>query len=305
MKRVLSTIHIFQRSIFFPGLLIAFFVSCILTSCEKVIDLDLKTSSSQIVIQGNVYDSPGPYTVSVFKSVDFDVPNVYPAVSGARVTISDDAGNSETLTEKTPGYYFTSSLQGVPGRTYTLTVQAEDKVYTSSSTMPKGVTIDSLYSKSSPFPGLKQFGFNFSDPAQEKNFYRLLDFIGHKPRESFTVGSDFGVDGKVVENVLVYRKEKLKTGDTLTLVLESIDEKVYEYFKTANYSKRESSSPANPISNISNGALGYFSASAVRKRSIVAPGENLLHGPGTFCIFATLLSYLRTYRKITTKVPVL
>ena len=32
-------------------------------SCKKVIKLERNTASSQIVIQGNIYDQPGPYVV--------------------------------------------------------------------------------------------------------------------------------------------------------------------------------------------------------------------------------------------------
>jgi hypothetical protein len=38
-------------------------------------------------------------TINVFKTVNFDEPNVYPPVSGAIVQICDDLGNVEVLTE--------------------------------------------------------------------------------------------------------------------------------------------------------------------------------------------------------------
>lgn len=80
-----------------------------------------------LVIQGLITDQPGPYLVEVSKTkpihaqLDSDV-----GVSGASVTISDDEGNSELLVEKNSGKYYTSSIQGVIGRSYSLQVTLSD-----------------------------------------------------------------------------------------------------------------------------------------------------------------------------------
>jgi uncharacterized protein YcfL len=91
-----------------------------LASCEKEIDVDLTDQSGNIVIEGNVTDKPGPYTVKITKSVGFSSPNQYPAVAGAEVVLSDDAGQTETLHYVGNGEYQTSTFYGDPGRTYTL-----------------------------------------------------------------------------------------------------------------------------------------------------------------------------------------
>jgi len=60
---------------------------------------------------------------------------------------------------------------------------------------------------------------------------------------------------------------KVVKGDVIDVWLEMIDKGVFEYFRTANRNGGRSASPANPVSNISNGALGYFSACSVRKKT--------------------------------------
>ena len=125
-----------------------------LTACEKVIDLDFGTTSSQLVIQGTVFDQPGPYTVRLIRSVDMDAAGVYPFVTGATVTISDHAGHSEQLAEGDSGRYTTSTLRGVPGRTYTLTVKTGGKAYTAVSTMST-ISISKFFQRSfSPVLGI-------------------------------------------------------------------------------------------------------------------------------------------------------
>ena len=94
-----------------------FLVFISFVSCEKVIQLDLKNSTPHVVIQGNIYDQPGPYVVQISSSVNFDASSTYPPVTGAKVVISDNLGQSEILTESLPGNYITSRLRGIPGRT--------------------------------------------------------------------------------------------------------------------------------------------------------------------------------------------
>ena len=119
-------------------------ITLMMTSCTKVIDIDLNSVSPQLVIEGNISDLPGPYTVRLSKTVNFSETNLFPPVSGAIVKISDNAGSSEILNESSPGLYSTSLIQGTPGRTYTLTVISEEKAYEAISTMPFAVNIDTL-----------------------------------------------------------------------------------------------------------------------------------------------------------------
>ncbi len=63
-------------------------------------------------------------------------------------------------------------------------------------------------------------------------------------------------------------------GDTITVELLSIDKATYDYFNTLSdilTSDRAATSlsPANPITNLSNGPLGYFVAYTVDTKSIV------------------------------------
>lgn len=240
------------------------------TSCTKVIELKLHTSPTQIVIQGNIYDQAGFYVVKISNSVRFSDPNVYPAVTSANVTISDNVGHAEILTESPSGTYTTSSIQGVPGRTYTLTVIANSKTYTAISTMPFPVNIDSLYTKESPFGNKKLLTAKFLDPAGIDNYYRLIEFINDEEQTGFHVTSDRLYQGKEMNFSFMSRGSDSRTllkGDNVTIWLESIDKGIYEYFRTAGRDGGQSSSPANPTSNINNGALGYFNACSLTKKS--------------------------------------
>lgn len=253
-------------------LLIVIGLFCLLSSCEKVIELKLKTSSSHINIQGNIYDQDGSIKVKISTSIDIDKAGVYPAVTGASVTISDNIGNSEKLTETIAGTYVASALKGVPGRTYHLSVIANGEVYTATSTMPNPVKINSLYFENSVL-GIKNVAkVKFNDPANVNNYYRLVLFVNNIQRTDIYVADDKLNEGKEILYWIMSEDsdKELKSGDKVTIWLETIDKGVYDFFRTSQ-DDGQSASPANPISNISNGSLGYFNACSVQQISSVVP----------------------------------
>jgi hypothetical protein len=256
-------------------LMIIVLVGLLFTSCEKVIDLNLNTSSSVIIIQGNVFDRIGPYTIKISKTINFTESNIFPPVTDAKVTISDNAGNSELLTQSADGIYITSKLRGVPGRTYTLNVETQGKVYTASSTMPSAVNIDSIYFQKDIFGSENRTVLKFKDPPYADNYYRVIQYVNDTLKTGFYIGNDKLYQGEVITFSLSSTKligdDPLETGARVRLQLECIDKSVYEYFRTTRGNNGSSNSPANPVSNISNGALGYFGACPVREASITVP----------------------------------
>ena len=74
-----------------------------LSSCEKVIDVDLNEAEKKYVIEANLSDQAGSALVLLTQTRNFDESNDFPGVSGAVVTISEAGGASYTLTESAPG----------------------------------------------------------------------------------------------------------------------------------------------------------------------------------------------------------
>lgn len=117
-------------------------------SCVDRVDLSLPASELPLIIDGMITDQPGPYAVRLSRAFPVDgVGHSYNGVTGAVVAIADNTGAVDTLTEFSPGYYLTTFLQGVVGRTYQLKVTTESGMNLESTleTMPPAGTIDSLY----------------------------------------------------------------------------------------------------------------------------------------------------------------
>jgi hypothetical protein len=251
-----------------------------LTSCQDEIEIDLNSSNPKVVIEGAITNLNEPNTIKITKTVNFSDPNTYPAVRGAKVTINDNLGNSEQLTETAAGVYQTKPIKGVSGRTYTLTVVAEGSTFTAQSTMPTQVKLDSLRIMPSTFapPG---GGTNdnytvfpqFRDPAGVVNSYRFIQSSDKAKDNSILVSNDNIGDGQPYSRPIFSQGFELKKGDKYALEMQCIDKPIYEYFYTlasiSGGGPGGGTTPTNPPSNISGGALGYFSAHTVQRVNVV------------------------------------
>jgi hypothetical protein len=252
-------------------------IALLFTSCEKTVDLKYKGNQSKIIIEGNITNEPGPYFVKVTKSVSLSATGNYPTVDNAVVTISDNAGSSETLNPQGNGMYRTNTLIGLPGRTYTLTVNAESQTYTAQSTMAQPVPFDSIKVAKFTFGGEEDFNIIpiYTDPIVKGNNYRFVLIANNKLVNQHFVQNDELTNGLVnaVRLEIDDNTLKLKAGDSLTLQMQCIDKKVALYYTTlalmGDSGPGGGTTPNNPPTNISNGALGVFSAHTVQVRTKV------------------------------------
>ncbi len=255
-----------------------------LASCEKVINLDLKTTSSQLVIEGNLADDNRPCLVTLSRSANYTDANSFEAVRGATITLTDNAGGRETLRESAPGQYAGATLLGVPGRTYTLRVETGGAAYVAVSTLPAPVVpFDKLSTQVSTVGNRIQAVVDYRDPAGPGNSYLFRQYRNGRLNNAIFVLNDQFNDGKAVSQVLRLAGpsndpndvNKLASGDSLRVEMQNIDANVYEYFRTLNLilttNPATATTPANPRSNFSDGVLGYFSAHSRRVKAIKVP----------------------------------
>jgi hypothetical protein len=248
-------------------------------SCTKVVNINLNDSSPRLIIEGGISDQPSSCFIRLSRSINYNQPNTFPAVTGSFVTISDNIGNTAVLTETSAGYYRAVSFDGVPGRTYTVSVTADNKIYTATSSMPDPVPIDTISQDILSFgnfggPGkIKYVKIKYQDPAGKKNFYHFIEIINGTPTDAILIDNDVLRDGDTIAQDIFRRDPPVETGDVITILLQTIDKDVFKFFsqlsQISNDFGGQSATPANPASNFSNGALGYFSAYSVRSKTIV------------------------------------
>jgi len=261
------------------NILTVIFSALLFVSCDKTIDLDYKANQSKIIIEGNITNDAGPYFVKITKSISLTSTTGYPTIDDALVTIKDNAGNNETLTPQGNGLYKANNIIGTQGRTYTLTVKTQNETYIAESTMPQQVLFDSI--KIEKLYMLGDTSYNiipvYTDPITIGNSYRFVLLINNKLEEQHLIQNDEIKNGLVNTLRLEINDDdlELKAHDTITLNMQCIDKKVALYYNTlmlmADNGPGGGTTPNNPPTNFSNGALGVFSAHTVQQKSKILP----------------------------------
>ncbi|MEI9918359.1 MAG: DUF4249 domain-containing protein [Bacteroidota bacterium] len=255
----------------------------VLAGCDEAIKLDLNQTPPKLVIEGQLTDIPGLQFVRVTRSLGFYQAGNAERVSNAVVTISDDAGGQVQFihnpggSEDSVGYYRpVGSYVGTIGRTYTMTVLLDASTYTSSDKLLRVTSFDSLsyqpnrfLDRDRPSDGKYIELLMYAKEPQETEdnylfkFYRNDSLIYTNPTDVY-IFNDYGIGERIdgVASPVYYAP-----GDTARVEMYSITRDGYLFYNDlATILNSDggmfSPPPANPRSNITGGALGFFQVSS-------------------------------------------
>lgn len=260
-----------------------------LFSCEETIKLDLKQSDPKIVIEGLVTDRSNDHFVKISRSRGFYESGPAQMVSNAMVTVRDDAGNVYPFNESQDGYYVPTNLfTGVIGRTYTLSVTVNGQLYESQETLLRVAAVDSVKAALADDPDEARIDkgqvydllLYFKEPKDARDYYLFKfyrnDSLIHTHQNDVYVISD-EILGEHIQGFPspVYYAEN----DKALMEMFSLSRNAYLYYSDLSNLLLSDGGlfgpvPANPRTNISNGALGMFQASAVMEAQLVVQKEN-------------------------------
>lgn len=246
-----------------------------LASCEKVIDVDLKDSEKQYVIEGIVTNRAGDCSVRVSRSVSFSATDGFDGVENASVSIKEEGGNTTVLSAVSKGVYESDDLVVVTGKTYQLQVEVGERVFIANCTVPEPVPMDSISVREESFFGekLKFANVHYNDPPGKGNAYRFVLYVNGRKEPGIFIRNDDYSDGRpsVITLFTPPDDEKdIKSGDVVKVEMQSISPVIYDYWYSLTQGasgNSGSASPANPVGNIEGGGLGYFSAQQVQSMS--------------------------------------
>ena len=183
------------------------------TSCEDVIDVNLSEENLNLIgVEASITTIDEP-TVFLYKTLKVDQDVSYPGISGAVVSISDNAtpANQIILIEDSskPGRYQVpndKNYVGVVGREYTLNIQAQGVNLTAKDKLAKVEPIDSIQVVPSPrgekrFLGIFTYG---KEPKGLGNYYKwdiyVNDTLVHNA-DRLAIASDEFVDGRFLSKI--------------------------------------------------------------------------------------------------------
>jgi hypothetical protein len=240
-----------------------------LLSCEKEVELIVHSSEPQYVIEA-LLASESHATVRIVQSKNYGEDNQYPPVQGATVVLSDNTGETELLELTPAGFYESKIIRGIQGNTYYLNVVLDGKEYTSTATMPYAVPIKELVMDNTLMGAFPKISYD--DPAGIANYYRAILYINGKRMPNMEIMDDKDTDGKTNSSLVLFdldynNGKEIEKGDRVLIEMQCLDKGTYTYFETLN---RINTSLANPASNITGGALGYFGVYTSDRKEIIA-----------------------------------
>lgn len=260
------------------SIFLIFVFSFAFSACEKVIEMDLADSKPTIVIEATITSNKEPFTVLVSKTSPYFGATSSNLVSGAKVSVRAENGRQRYFTESSPGVYRLEKISALPKNWYVVDVEYDGITYSARSYLNEVVPIVDF--SLSYFDGFGFFDSGYKincfirDPAGIENYYRIKFFVNGKLSEGegeINLYSDKLFDGKLIG--LIQHSAVFDKTDIVTVEIQAIDKSAYDYFSTlesiSGIEMIQSASPANPISNFNNGALGYFSAYSFEQKTII------------------------------------
>lgn len=250
-----------------------------LWSCEEVVELELNESPELLTIEAIV--EPADAYVILTRSVGFYAANDFAPETQAQVEITDSEGKRFVLRDEAgQGVYRAENWVGQPGLTYSLTVEADGSKYSSVATMPLPVVIDALEVEETPGgPGATEYPYTLScsymEPGDTQNFYQIRVVRNEVELSSLILTNDELNNGIRAVIPLFRFQVGFDQGDTARVYLHGIDAAAFRYLnglaEIAATNPFGNGAVADPQSNITGGALGYFSARTVSVAELVIP----------------------------------
>lgn len=283
-------------------------ISHFFLSCEREITFQLEQPSPKLVVEAFIENGEPPFvfltsSLAYYATVSLPILNES-LVKDAEVSIEFSGtryplrGHTASGPASLLGYFYTvdsvaqqPALRGALRGSYKLIIRWKGETYTAATTIPDTTrTIDSIFWKWPP-PG--------NPPGKVAVYVRakdrpgLGDYIRYFTKQNngpFLPGFNSVFDDQIIDGTTyevqvergVIRTGELEEGyalfnrgDTVQLKLCTIDKATYDFWRTTEFNfasvGNPFSSPTRVLSNLSNGALGYFGGYAVQYRRLLIP----------------------------------
>ena len=266
-----------------------------LMSCTQEINLSVVGGEKQIVIEGSIENGKHAKVI-VTRNSPISQPINYNnlLVANAKVYVSNGI-ITDTLKFNYPNYdsassvpflYIGTSIIGAPHQTYYLTVVADGNKYTSVTTIPAPLRLDSVWwKKEPPYDSLGFAWARLSDPQGYGNCYKWYAKRATKDRRFLapyaSAFDDKFIDGKTFDfaygrgsdpNDVATAPPAVDAGyfkntDTVYIKFCTIDYNTCRFYETYESALDNNgnpfSSPVSIISNITGGGLGVWAGFGV------------------------------------------
>ena len=246
-----------------------------LTACQKKnYDLEITGSVPILIVDARVHSHTTSALVNLSSSTDFLGDNPQDIIEDALVFINTNGTGETQLTYLKNGNYELANIAVAPGSTYELRIEWQSQSYSASTELLDVVPISFFVFEENP-----SFGGKDEEPSFNFNMILNLDFdkTDYFLTEATTYDSITG--DFVKKDYLQWADESYTTnpalfpffvqeyplGDSIRVEFNHVTFETFEFYNSLSEVADQtpgSIAPANPLSNISNGAIGNFGAFA-------------------------------------------
>lgn len=272
------------------------FLSLILVSCQEPIVVDLEQDLNRIVFDGSLEYKPNLpdsafQKIKITFNLDFySTSRPSPVIDATLIVRSTDGLQEATFTySPTDTAYITNQLALRPNVGYTTTIVWGGDTYSVTDSIIIGGSIDTLYQQEQKETIFNKGGIvsviDYTDPAQTRNYYQLVLFkngintLKSQPANQFRLlqNDDF-FNGATLRGLIVNNDVVFEPGDTSRVEVQSLSQRMYEYYFTAFVVNRPGGNNPPPaplrsnvvnVTNPSKPPLGYLGIVHTTRREIV------------------------------------
>ncbi|MDR0393591.1 MAG: DUF4249 domain-containing protein [Tannerella sp.] len=281
------------------GLMAVFYA--VLCSCTAPIDISTRDGDSVIAIYGCLTDENKHQYVRITGSSPYFDDKENRNVADANVRVKDSDGNEYAMEYGQKGYYISPvRFAARPGVTYRLTVEVDFngdgkmEIYEAETTIPPPLALDSVDVRPLTIMGYRHFSLNIyaQDPPDADNYYLfkffINDSISNDKISKYILTDDGFFKGEYLNGINIYYFEDITDakvveknkdndeaymvfpGDKIRLQTMNI-EKGYFWFINQCMSEMRGENPmfggppSNITTNITNGAVGYFTGYCIHE----------------------------------------
>ncbi|MCD6066388.1 MAG: hypothetical protein K0S33_1214 [Bacteroidetes bacterium] len=280
-----------MKTIKYAGLFL--FTAIVLSSCQKVVQVDVPEGETLLVVDAWINDLPGTQTVRLTTTVPVFDPNRTPTANGATVILTDlSNGKQYTFNQNigTGNYEFTPATGdtlAVETHQYQLSIAWQGNSYSALSTLNRTTTIDTVgYDQVKDFAsgeleGYAVWLFGKDIPGPKRDYYWIKSYrngVLYNQSNVINISEDAGggesTDGLCFIPPVAYFTvlpfdKPLQVNDTYTAEVHSLNKESYEYLYQM-------------YTQINNSQAGLFATTPENLRTNIKPVGNAPRAVGWF-----------------------
>jgi len=268
-------------------------------SCTAPIDIQTRNSEPVPVIYGYLTDEVKNQYIRITKSSPYFQEAENQFISNAKVWVTSSTGREYPFLHDANGFYVSQRrFSAVPNVTYHLSVEIDFmndgviELYEAETTMLPKVLVDSINVTSINIMGFLHYSLNIfmQEPPETDNYYLfkyfINDTISNDKISDLIIADDEMINGEYIDGVSIryfnaasdqeeidddWGMYYVNPGDRIRLQILNIEKGYYTFIRDCSTEKYGSNPffggpPSNIHTNLSNGAIGYFSSYGIQAK---------------------------------------